>query len=305
MRAIVIGGTGHIGGFLIPLLVNAGYETIVAGTGRTAIPATKIWSKIRYIKGDMRNEEFLRSLADLHPQVVINIVHDVLPAYHIFKNTAKHIIACGSLWMYGCPHTVPTPEITQSQCVFDGYRIRYKNILELLKQSDADGVAFTAVMPPNICGPGKIPLECSGGRSLDVHKRHKQGHEVILPQGPDVLIGPCDAEDIAQCFFLVVEKPAQSAGRIFNVGSAYALTASKFVEAYADIYNVKIPVRTVEWDEYVKKYNTDIGGWWHFKAHMCPDISKAVQLLGYKPRYTPQQTLARAVDWMYAEKLLS
>jgi nucleoside-diphosphate-sugar epimerase len=37
---------------------------------------------------------------------------------------------------------------------------------------------------------------------------------------------------------------------------------------------------------------------------MQPDISKAQRLLGYKPRYTPEETMTRAVEWMYKEKLL-
>jgi nucleoside-diphosphate-sugar epimerase len=37
---------------------------------------------------------------------------------------------------------------------------------------------------------------------------------------------------------------------------------------------------------------------------MCPDISKAKNLLGYQPKYTPEQSLYRAVEWMKSNKML-
>ena len=159
-------------------------------------------------------------------------------------------------------------------------------------------------MPPNICGPGKIPLDCLGGRDIDLHRDHAKGKEVVLPDGPDPPIGPCDAEDIADCFVKAVLNRDKAAGEIFNVGSAYALTAIELVKAYSEIYNIEIPVKRVSWDEYITNISPGIGYWWHFKAHMCPDISKAKKLLSYKPKFTPEQTLRRAVDWMLGESIL-
>lgn len=37
---------------------------------------------------------------------------------------------------------------------------------------------------------------------------------------------------------------------------------------------------------------------------MLPDVSSLRTRLRWQPRYTPEQTLARAVDWMRGEKLL-
>ncbi len=45
-----------------------------------------------------------------------------------------------------------------------------------------------------------------------------------------ILIGPCDASDVAQGFYLVVCNPDASADEIFNVGSADALTAKRFAD---------------------------------------------------------------------------
>ena len=304
MKILVIGGTGHVGGFLVPRLVNAGMEVIVACSGKTPIPQDKEWSSVKYLKCDVNDTNDIRKMADEKSEVVIDIPGSVWNLYPEFKSVCKHIIACGSLWMFGEPVVVPTPEETQNECVFEGYKERYSQILQLIEKGREDGVAFTAIMPPNICGPGKVPLDCLGGRDPELHKAHAAGKEVILPDGPEALIGPCDADDIADCFVRAVLNREKAAYQIFNVAAAYSLTATQLVKAFADIYNTDIPIKRVSWDEYISNVSPDIGYWWHFKAHMLGDISKAKQLLGYKPQYTPEQTLRRAVEWMKNEKII-
>lgn len=304
MKIIVVGGTGHIGRFLVPKLVAAGFETLVVASGRTPVPDNEIWSKVKYIKCAVTQASELTQLVDEAPEVVIEIPGSAGAIYESMKPVAKHVIACGSIWMFGEPKVVPTPDQTQNECPFEGYAERYAKILQLVDRGRKDGIAFTAIMPPNICGPGKIPLECLGGRSLDVHKDHARGKEVILPDGPDALVGPCDAEDIADCFLKAVLNRDESAYQLFNVAPDYSLTATEFVAAYASIYNVEIPIKRVSWHEYSTKVSPGIGHWWHFKAHMCPDISKAKYRLGYQPQYTPEQTMARAVEWMRDQNII-
>jgi len=304
MKVMVVGGTGHVGQFMVPMLVEAGCEVIVVGTGRTTVPSAKVWQKVKYVAYTFGSGESAEVLAREKAEVVIEMPGMISDVYAQFKGQAKHIIACGSTWMFGEPRVVPCPEQTQNQCAFESYAARYAELEQLLAQSASDGVAFSAIMPPNICGPGKIPLECSGGRSIEVHEDHASGKGVVLPEGPEALIGPTDAEDIASCFAKAVLNRDKAAGEFFNVGAAYALTASHFVATYGEIYGVEIPIRRVDWQQYAEKINPDIGAWWHFRAHMCPDISKARRLLGYEPKYTPQQTMARGVDWMREQKLL-
>jgi len=304
MKVLVIGGTGHVSRFTVPQLVEAGCEVIAAGSGRTPQPDGGAWSQVKYIACKTGEGKDISPLLDAGPEVVIEMCGHAWPTYQQMKGRVEHFIACGSVWMFGEPKVAPTPDEPQNPCPFPDYARRFQHIQQMIEQSPADGTAFTAIMPPNICGPGKVPLECMGGRSVDVHLSHAAGKEVMLPDGPEVLIGPCDAEDIARCFVQAALKRDRAAGHIFNVGSAFALTTTQLVNVFADIYNVKIPIHRVTWSDYIEKVNPDMGAWWHFKAHMCPDISKAMQLLDYQPHYTPAQTLARAVDWMREEKII-
>jgi nucleoside-diphosphate-sugar epimerase len=181
---------------------------------------------------------------------------------------------------------------------------RFEEMQGLFDRFRDSGPALTTIMPPNICGPGKIPLEGMGGRSLAVHKAHARGEPVPLPDGPEALVGPCDAEDIAHCFALAIKNRDASRGQMFNVGSAYALTASEFIGALAEIHGARIPIERVSWEKYTTRISPDRGAYAHFEFHMCPDISKARRLLGYEPKYTPEETLERAVKWMREEGMM-
>lgn len=304
MHIMVIGGTGHIGRFLVPMLVEAGHQVAVVARRLTPQPPGAAWEKVKFLQADAAQAEDGRALASERPEVVVDIPGTAQWAYKAFRGVADHLIAIGSLWMYGEPRVVPTPEETQGPCPFEGYARRYAALLDLVARSGSEGTAFTAIMPPNICGPGKIPLECLGGRDLAVHRAHAAGKEVILPDGPEALVGPCDAEDIAYCVFLAITHRPEAAGQIFNVGSVPALTWSEFVAVYEEIYGVSIPIRRVSWQEYIERVSPSMGHWWHLKAPMCPDIRKAQLLLEYEPRYSPWETLGRAVDWMRQEGLM-
>lgn len=305
MKIFVIGGTGHIGRFLIPQLVEDGHKVTVATRGHTPVPEGKAWERVILKAGPYPTDEksWLDLTAEEKSEVFIDILGAGLPGlYRAVKNKARHIIACGSVWMLGTPKTVPVPEETQGPCQF--YRKRYEELLTVKKSAKKDGVPFTAILPPNICGPGKIPLDCRGGRDIEVHKAHKRGGPVQLPEGCNTLIGPCDASDVAQGFRCAVRKPEAAADGIFNVGSAYALTAPGFVESYGEIYGVRIPVEGVSLKKFQTEVLPDQAASYHFLAHMCPDITKIREKLDYVPEYTPEKTMARAVAWMHDEKLL-
>ncbi|MBP3435400.1 MAG: NAD(P)-dependent oxidoreductase [Clostridia bacterium] len=306
MKILVIGGTGHVGAFLVPMLLEQGHEVYV-GTRGTRAPHTgeDALKGAKFVICNGSDIESLKALRSYHFDAVVEFPGHIANVWEAFKDNVGHIVACGSLWMFGYPRVVPTPEQYQGECPFDGYAKRYAQMREMIAQSGMDKAVFTAIMPPNICGPGKIPLDCLGGRDIEQHKAHQAGKTVYLPDGPEVLLSPCDAEDIAALFALAINNRTAAAGQIFNVGPAdSAVTSRELVRLFGEIYDTEIPVETVSWDTYRNEISPGVGWWWHFYAHMAPDISKARTLLGYEPQYTVKETLARAVDWMRDSGLL-
>ncbi len=174
----------------------------------------------------------------------------------------------------------------------------------MFRRSKEAGVPLTAIFPPNICGPGKIPLDLKGGRDIALHRGYAKGAAAPLPEGINTLISPCDASDVAQGFRLAVARRDAAAGEIFNVGPARALTFPRLVEAFSQAYGVTIPIEWVTPQKFYGEIVTDRGAAFHFLHHMCPDISKARERLGYRPEFTCEQTIGRAVAWMRESKVL-
>lgn len=309
IKTLIIGGTGHIGRFLVRQLLDEGHHVTIVSSGRTAFDEGAAgradFAAMPYDEM-LADGRFDALLAEKKPDAVVDILQRDAPGMQRACETAEvgHLVFCGSLWMLGRPKIVPTPEFRQTECPFNGYRQRYEQLNEALGKSRADGLAVSAVLPPNICGPGKVPLEGMGGRSIEVHREHQQGKEVTLPFPGTNLIGPCDAWDVARGFACVLRNREASAGEAFNVGSAYALTSEQFINTYAAIHGTKIPIRTVGPETYIRDVSPHIGAHYHFTEHMCPDISKISERLGYRPAYTPEETMARAVAWMKDVKLL-
>lgn len=310
MTTVVIGGTGHIGRFLVKQLAGEGQQVVAVSSGRTPFEPDAFGTNVEHAVlpyGQMLADgSFDALLAHVRPDAVVDILQaDAAGVYRACeKAEVGHLVFCGSLWMLGRPKVVPTPEVTQTECPFDGYRKRYAELLDVLQLSRPEGLAVSAVLPPNICGPGKIPLEGKGGRSLDVHREHRRGCEVVLPRPGTNLIGPCDAEDVARGFACALNNREAAAGEAFNVGAAYALTAERFIGTYAQIQGVPIPIRHVDMETFVRDILPPQGAHYHFTEHMCPDISKIRERLGYRPAWTPEESMERAVGWMRDQGLL-
>ena len=114
MKAMVIGGTGHVGKFMAPMFVQEGWDVVVVGSGRTASPTEKPWDKIKYVACAVGKDGWDDELLAEKPDVVVDMPGTAQVVYDVFKDTAKHIIACGSLWMLGMPNTVPTKRLERS-----------------------------------------------------------------------------------------------------------------------------------------------------------------------------------------------
>ncbi|MFF8681096.1 NAD-dependent epimerase/dehydratase family protein [Streptomyces sp. NPDC015237] len=110
MRIVVIGGSGHIGTFLVPRLVQAGHEVINISRGTSTAYATDpAWQQVRQVVADRQQQDregtFGDTVTALNPDVVVDLVCFTLESatalVESLRGEVGHLLHCGSLWRYG------------------------------------------------------------------------------------------------------------------------------------------------------------------------------------------------------------
>src|SRR5690349_14378191 len=106
MRIVVIGGSGHIGTFLIPRLVRAGHEVVSISRGqRSSYLADPAWEQVRHVPADRSAEDregtFPERVAGLRPDVVIDLICFTLDSatalVERLRGETGHLLHCGSI----------------------------------------------------------------------------------------------------------------------------------------------------------------------------------------------------------------
>jgi nucleoside-diphosphate-sugar epimerase len=118
-KVLVIGGTGHIGSYLVPLLMSRSYEVTVFSRGTTRpYPGSFIWKKINQIKVDREREEkngnWQERISNLEPDIIVDLICFEPDSAQIMAETIDqediHLLTCGTTWIYGKTCIIPTPE---------------------------------------------------------------------------------------------------------------------------------------------------------------------------------------------------
>ena len=119
MRIVVIGGSGHVGTYLIPRLVEAGHEVIVVTRGqRSAYTPHAAWNSVQRVTIDRAAEEargeFGMRIRALAPDVVIDMICFTLSSaqqlVEALRGHVQHFLHCGTIWVHGPAVEVPTTE---------------------------------------------------------------------------------------------------------------------------------------------------------------------------------------------------
>src|SRR5262245_36802561 len=78
-RVVIIGGSGHVGTYLVPRLVEAGFEVVNVSRGeRAAYTPNAAWGSVKTVKLDRDAEDkagtFGRKIRELKPDIVIDMI---------------------------------------------------------------------------------------------------------------------------------------------------------------------------------------------------------------------------------------
>ncbi|MGH8879952.1 MAG: NAD-dependent epimerase/dehydratase family protein, partial [Stackebrandtia sp.] len=225
MRVTVIGGTGHIGSYLVPLLVGLGHDVTVLcrGTRQPYVP-DPAWRSVTTVTVDRKAEEaaggFGSRVAELESDVVIDLIcfepasaSQLAEALH---GRVRHFLHCGTIWVYGPSAQVPTTEDAPRRPIADYGRKKAEIEEYLLDRAHRNGFAATVIHPGHISGPGWAPINPAGYVNPSVFQTLANGDTLVLPNLGMETLQHVHAHDVARLFLAAMAGRSVAVGESFN-----------------------------------------------------------------------------------------
>ena len=242
MRVVVIGGSGHVGTYLVPRLVEAGYEVVSISRGqREPYQVHPAWDEVEQVALDRDTEEaeatFGERVLGLKPDIVVDMICFTSESAHQLveelRGRVTHFLHCGTIWVHGHSTRVPTTE-DQPRRPFGEYGIQKARIeAYLLDEARRNGFPATILHPGHIVGPGWTPLNPAGNFDPGVFELLARGEELVLPNLGMETVHHVHADDVAQAFMGALDNWNVAVGEAFHVVSPAALTLRGYAEAVA------------------------------------------------------------------------
>lgn len=313
-RVLITGGTGKVGRQLVKQLKEKGYPI------RILIHKTKPEGfevdDIELVKGDLMDSLSLENIVKGVDTVChLAAVFDIFPPYRyetdndiIYRvnvtgtynlmeairksSTVKHIIFGSSESVYASDVREHKNSITEEGQLFPG---RFYSLTKILGEDmvtyyrDLYGIDFTILRFAWILDASDIIriFEYETWESVVVEREREElsrccskRKALFVPlyeDGTARIDHIVDAEDVASALVLAVENP-KSRGEIFNIAGPYPF-------CYDEVIDDTAKALGLSW------YKGKIVGAYPYEI----SINKAEKIIGYKPRYSIEDTLAKAL----------
>ena len=312
MRVVIIGGSGHVGTYLVPRLVTAGHEVVnISRTQREPYQAHGAWRSVQQVVADRAVEDeqgiFGERVRDLKPDVVIDMICFTLASaqqlVECLRGRVQHFLHCGTIWAMGHSVEVPATE-EMPRHPFGEYGIQKSAIQDyLLDQARRYGFPATVLQPGHIVGPGWMPINPAGNLDPGVFTRLGRGEEVALPNLGMETLHHVHADDVAQSFMGAMANRSVSVGEAFHVVSPAALTLRGYAESVAGWSGQAANLTFLPWEEWRKTVSDEHAAqtWDHISHSPNASIAKAQRLLDYRPRYSSLLAIYESVQWLIGQ----
>lgn len=311
MRIVVVGGSGHIGTYLVPRLVRAGHEVVNISRGTsTAYADAPEWGQVRQVVADRERQDaegtFGATIRELEPDVVVDLVCFTLESatalVEALRGHTAHLIHCGSIWRHGKSRKLPLDETGDgADAPLDEYGVEKDRIARMLKAETASGgLVTTTIHPGHIVGPGWHPIGPLGNLDPGIWSVIASGAPLQVPGSGTEMMHHVHADDLAQAFQLAIEHRDAAAGEDFNIVAPSALSVRGFAEIAAAWFGQTAVLEPVTWDEFRAANDPDHAqvAWNHLDRSQCFTIEKAKARLGYAPAYQPEAAVLESVRWL-------
>ncbi|MEO7222456.1 MAG: NAD-dependent epimerase/dehydratase family protein [Devosia sp.] len=310
MRIVIIGGSGHVGTYLVPMLVEAGHLVINVSRGQAApyLP-NAAWSSVETVTADRTAEDaagtFGARITALRPEIVVDMISftpiSTQRLVEALWGRIDHFLHCGTIWVYGHNPAVPASE-SDPLNPFGEYGTNKAAIENWLLGEAKVGFPSTVFRPGHIVGPGWAPLNPAGHFNPEVFSKIKRGEELALPNFGLETVHHVHAADVAQMAFRAIEKPQAAIGEAFNAVSAQALNLRGYAEAMYRWFGHEPRIRYEPFGVWEQSQAPDEAAatWEHIARSPAHSIEKGRMRLGYEPKYSSLEAVQESVTWLIA-----
>jgi nucleoside-diphosphate-sugar epimerase len=309
MRAVVIGGTGHIGTYLVPSLVRAGHDVVAISRGaRQAYRDDPAWAEVELVACDRdaaeRDGTFGSTVADLRPDAVVDLMcfRPIQAQQLVQALDGQHVVQTGSLWSYGSSALVPTTEDAPKR-PYGEYGVNKLAVEQYLMGQDR--VRATVVHPGHISGPGWLPIGPAGNLDPAVIDSLRADGSCLLPDRGGETIHHVHAEDVASLHQACLEQPGAADRESFNSVCTQALTLRGYAELVARHFGHEPRLELVPWAEFASRVGPADADTTMEHIGRAPlfSMDKARDLLGFVPRHTVTDTVLESIDaWVSSHR---
>ena len=303
--AVVIGATGHIGSYLVPALVRAGYKVCAISRSGGA-PYTKddlAWQKVQRLS--CARSEGIQIAAQMKPDLICDLIpyaredaSALVECLHAERiQSSVRLISIGSIWIYDKKFEVPVSE-THPRTATDDYGLGKIEIEEyLLREHRENGLRVTILHPGHICGRGWMPVGPQGNLDPQVIRDIQAGRPILLPQGGQATLHHVHSEDIARLTLSCLNNDS-SIGEQFHSTCATALTLHGFAEHLYRHFGQQPAQEYVEYSEFLSRLTKEHAAESaeHIDRSPVASMEKAKSLLGFEPKFSAIETVLDAID---------
>lgn len=316
MHVVMIGGTGHVVTYLVPRLMEAGFQVTVVTRGKRQ-PYTPhgAWQNVRTVLIDRDEEEksgsFGQKILDLKPDAVIDMIcfkeESARHLVEVLRGHIKYFLHCGTVWVHGKSVQVPITEEQPHQPI--GIYGTQKAAIEayLLDEARFNGFPVTCIHPGHIVGMGWVPLNPQANFNTEVYTRLARGEELSLPNQGTEIVHHVHADDVAQVFMKALLNWNAANGESFHAVSPAALTLRGYAESIARRFGKIANLKFLPWEEWCKVVSPSDAD--DTRSHLdhnpnCYSIVKAQRLLNYQPRYNSLEAVFEALNWLITNGII-